>query len=118
MKPTDGQGTELFKVELDEVNQEANLTSLVVMSADFYDQAAALAATPERTKKTGRPCNGPAGGSNYEDGRDLKSVGKTRIESEPHRVLITIRSEVVCVRRDIQGVRTVYLGHIRSIPVQ
>jgi hypothetical protein len=43
----DQQGTELFRVELDDVNKEANLTSLVVMGAEYFDQVAALAATPD-----------------------------------------------------------------------
>ena len=39
--------------------------------------------------------------------RDLKPVGKTRIESEPHPLLIVIAGEAVRVSRDIQGSETV-----------
>ena len=53
-----------------------------------------------------------------EDGRDLKSVGNTRIESNPRPVLISLTFEVVSVRRDIEVAVSVIHAHLRAIPVK
>ena len=48
---------------------------------------------------------------------ESEPVGNTCIESHPHPVLITVATEVVCVRRDIQDVGTVIHARLRGIPV-